>query len=167
MVFRVWRILLVLVLSVGVLGACSDDQADTDADLNTAPRTQNLSVDDIQRNPAVFYGQQMTVSGYVVDVLAPNLVLIASNRENVDGPFLLVLSSVPDVEFDAANELGDRIVATGDLRPFVREELEPEYVIPIAADQEAALAETPIIIAYAIGNPDSDSESGSDVTPTP
>jgi len=101
---------------------------------------------EITENPTQYYGQILAVPGEVEDIVGPNTFTL-DEEEIIGASDLLVV--VPAPTRDIVD--GEKVVATGVLRPFVIAELEREYELTwdldVQSQLEAEYQDRPILVA--------------------
>lgn len=101
---------------------------------------------EISQNPSVYYGRVLAVPGEVEDIVGPNSFTL-DEEEIIGANDLLVVVPTPR---RAIND-GEKVVATGVLRPFVLAELEREYDftwdLDVKNKLEVEYREKPVLVA--------------------
>lgn len=110
---------------------------------------ERVTVEELASNPDEFYGDSVTVSGKVVDVVEPGAFRIKNS-----GNSLLVagVEQIPEIvkgDTKAVNE-GDRIRATGELRKFRKKEIQKDVDYGIDDEYFGDYEGDPAVLAYSV-----------------
>ena len=163
-----WRyvgVMLMLTLLVGCGETAREGAGNSDGDgtLNTAPRTNAVTVGSILENPAVYYKQPISIPAYVKQVIGPNALVVSDDKNDPDGQEILVINDAQSQTTFDSRAVGEQILVQGTLQPFGELQLKPDQ---LPAAESGRFADRPVLVATTIANPGL-GDSGSQVTVTP
>lgn len=160
---RLWLALFCIVALL--LTGCGDDKSDQGADVpgaNTAPRTQASTVAEVLALPNNAVGQDVSVTGYVVEALSETAFLIGDAASDAQETTLLVINPIQGT----TASVGDRVVVNGNLQAYNQQNLEQQYSFA-PSDKLANYGDRPVIVATGIAAPEGGESGASTPTPQP
>lgn len=101
----------------------ADKEAATAGTSGTAEAPRTATIGEISENPDRFIGQTVTVTGEVETVFGPRVFSLDEDRVLSTGVDVLVLSRTP-----GAGKDNQQVTVTGEVRKFVRAELQREII---------------------------------------
>lgn len=111
-------------------------------------KAMRVALDDLESNPKKYLGQAISVDAEVEEVLGPRVFTIDErNWGDLDGEILVFMPTT----LVALVREDDRVTVTGELRPFVRTELEREWGwFDMDPELEVEAAAKPVLVANRI-----------------
>jgi hypothetical protein len=131
-------------LTLGFASACESETAEMDS-----PAT----IEDLTERPALHYGQRFAVAGEVEEMYDPQTFVIGGTDFFDHELLVRSLEPLPVVDMRTAESPaveGDIVHVTGELRPYVRTEVESELDWTLDTELEIEHASKPVLIASSV-----------------
>jgi hypothetical protein len=130
----------------------ANPSADRPAQHPQSQSARTISAEELVKNPARYYGQQITVKAKVDEVMSANAFTLDEDAAFA-GPDVLVL--VPSPASGAVVPDDKKVTVSGKVRRYVSTELDKDYSwFDASPDWETKFKERPVIIADSVKSED-------------